>query len=117
MGLQTSGMGGMPSGMAGSGFNRSLTRHHVVITAGSDSPLLGVGWRIPLADGPRSGTAKSAGTSFRHAATTYGRPDYAQLYTYIGPDGKDVWCTVTVDGRVTDHREAHGPWGQVFCQG
>jgi hypothetical protein len=115
-GFPSTGMGAMP-GIAGEGFNDSLPRHQVVITAGADSPLAGVAWRIPLAKGARSGTEKSPGTSFSHAAVSYGQPDYAQLYTFVGPDGSHVWCTVTVDGRVTDHQEARGPWGEVFCQG
>ncbi len=118
-GFPAAGMGGMGSmsGIAGQGFTDSLPRHQVVISAGADSPLAGVGWRIPLAKGARSGTEKSPGPSFSHSAVSYGNPDYAQLYTYVGPDGSHVWCTVTVDGRVTDHQEARGPWGEVFCQG
>ncbi|HEY0902914.1 MAG TPA: hypothetical protein VGE14_03410 [Marmoricola sp.] len=106
-----------PPGLVGSGFTNSLERRHVVIEAGSDRRLQGVGWRIPLADGARSGTRKDPGTYFRHRAVTYGEPDYAQLYTYVGPDADVVWCKVTVDGRVTDRQVARGPWGQVFCQG
>jgi len=105
------------SGLSGTGFASSLAKHRVVLTAGADVPLQGVGWRIPLADGARSGTVKGGAPSFRRAATTYGSPDYAQLYTYVGPDGSSVWCTITVDGKVTDHRVAKGPWGQVFCRG
>jgi hypothetical protein len=108
---------GSSSGIGGGGYDKSLPRHRVVITAGSPDGMLGVGWRIPLGDGPRSGTMKSPGRSFQHSTVTYGEPDYAQLYAYVGPNASKVWCTVLVDGRVTDHRIATGPWGQVFCQG
>ena len=111
------GMGGLGPGLAGSGMNSGLPAHRVVIAAGSDGPLLGVGWRIPTADGARGGTNRSYKSSFRRAATAYGRPDYAQLYTRVGPDSSEVWCTVTVDGRVVERQVARGPWGQVFCQG
>ena len=111
------GMGGIGPGLAGSGMNSGLPVHRVVIAAGSDGPLLGVGWRIPTADGARGGKNYSYKSSFRRAATAYGNPDYAQLYTHVGPDSSEVWCTVTVDGRVVERQVAHGPWGQVFCQG
>ena len=116
-GFPASGMGGIAPGMAGNGLSNGLPPHRVVIAAGSDGPLLGVGWRIPTADGGRSGKDTSYRSSFRHVATAYGKPDYAQLYTMVGPDSTHVWCTVTVDGRVTERQDARGPWSQVFCQG
>jgi hypothetical protein len=108
------GMGGL--GLVGNGGTDGLPAHRVVITAGSDGPLV-AGWRIPTADGARSGKDMSLHTSFRHGATAYGRPDYAQLYAFVGQNSSTLWCTVTVDGRVTEHQVAHGPYGQVFCQG
>ena len=107
---------GTPTSVSSGGVN-GLPAHSLVISAGSDGPLLGVGWRIPTADGKRAGKDTSYQKSFRHATTVYGRPDYAQLYTRVGPDSSHVWCTVTVDGKVTERQEAHGPWGAVFCQG
>jgi hypothetical protein len=115
-GLPSTGMGGI-SGVAGTGFNSGLKPHHIVITAESDGPLAGVGWKMPTADGPRGGKDAVGARSFRHEATVYGPPDYAQLYTFDGPESSRLSCTITVDGKVTDHQEAHGPWGQVFCQG
>ena len=111
--FSTKGMGGV----AAPGTHRGLPAHHVVLTAGSDGPLLGVGWWIPTADGARVGQQGKGSASFRHEATVYGAPDYAQLYTADGPASSTVWCTVTVDGAVTDHQVAKGPWGQVFCRG
>lgn len=116
-GFPSSGMGIAAAGGAGTGFSNGLPRHRVVISAGSDGPLGGVGWRVPTADGDRVGRDTAPGSSFSHTSTAYGPPDYAQLYTYVGPESSKVWCTVTVDGKVTDHQEAKGPWGQVFCQG
>ncbi|HEX2895141.1 MAG TPA: hypothetical protein VHO29_14180 [Marmoricola sp.] len=114
-GFPSSGMGA--AGFAGTGFDRGLKPHHIVITAESDGPLAGVGWKMPTADGPRGGKDAVGQRSFRHEATVYGKPDYAQLYTFDGPDSSWVSCTITVDGKVTDHQVAKGPWGQVFCQG
>lgn len=116
-GFPSAGMGTIGPGLIGSGGANGLPPHRVVIEAGSDGPLLGVGWRIPTANGPRKGKDLSYKNWFRHATTAYGKPDYAQLYTRVGPDSSVVWCTVTVDGKVTEHQEAHGPWGGVFCQG
>lgn len=116
-GFPSAGMGNIGPGLLGSGGANGLPPHRVVISAGSDGPLLGVGWRIPTADGKRAGKDLSYHKSFRHSTTAYGRPDYAQLYTRVGPDSSYVWCTVTVDGKVTEREEAHGPWGGVFCQG
>lgn len=105
------------AGFAGTGFDRGLKPHHIVITAESDGPLAGVGWQMPTADGPRGGKDAVGQRSFRHEATVYGGPDYAQLYTFDGPNSSWVSCTITVDGKVTDHQVAKGPWGQVFCRG
>jgi hypothetical protein len=116
-GFPAGGMGALGPGSAGEGFHNGLPAHRIVISAGSDGPLLGVGWRAPTADGARGGKDLSGAATFRHAATVYGKPDYAQIYTYDGPESSTVWCTITVDGRVTDHQVAKGPWGQVFCQG
>lgn len=115
-GFPSSGMGAGP-GLLGDGATQGLPPHRVVIEAGSDGPLLGVGWRIPTADGKRAGKDLTYKNRFRHAATAYGSPDYAQLYTRVGPDSSVVWCTVSVDGRVVERKEVKGPWGGVFCQG
>jgi hypothetical protein len=116
-GFPSAGMGSIGPGLLGKGGANGLPAHRIVIAAGSDGPLLGVGWRMPTADGKRAGKDLSYQKTFRHATTVYGRPDYAQLYTRVGPDSSVVWCTVTVDGRVTEREEARGPWGGVFCQG
>jgi hypothetical protein len=116
-GFPSAGMGNIGPGLLGSGGANGLPPHRVVIEAGSDGPLLGVGWRIPTANGARKGKDLSYKNWFRHSTTAYGKPDYAQLYTRVGPDSSVVWCTVTVDGKVVEREEAHGPWGGVFCQG
>jgi hypothetical protein len=113
----TAGMGNLAPGLLGSGGSNGLPPHRVVIAAGSDGPLLGVGWRIPTGDGARKGKDFSYRKTFRHSTTAYGRPDYAQLYTRVGPDSSYLWCTVSVDGKVVEREEAKGPWGGVFCQG
>jgi hypothetical protein len=107
----------LPPGLAGSGGVIAMPAHHVVISAGSDGPLLGVGWNIPTADGQRKGKDLSHRRTFGHATTAYGKPNYAQLFAKSGPDSSYVWCTVSVDGRVTERQEGHGPWAGVYCVG
>lgn len=104
------------SGASGNGSVTSLTPHHVVLTAGSNGPLMAVGWWIPLADGQRKGSDTSHSRTFRHADTTYGDRDFAQLLAFGSSTSRRTWCTITVDGRVVDHQEGRGPWARVFCR-
>ena len=108
------------AGFAGpfaTGTSHSLTRHHVVIQAHSDGPMMAVGWWIPLADGKRKGADTSQTRTFRHADGTWGDGDLARILAYGGPYSQKTWCTITVDGKVTEHQVAKGPWAEVFCQG
>ncbi|MGY2877152.1 hypothetical protein ACVW00_004342 [Marmoricola sp. URHA0025 HA25] len=100
-----------------SGSSQSLTRHHVTVTAQSDAPLMAVGWWIPFADGARTGSDTSGSRSFHHSDGTYGDADLARILAYGGPYSKKTWCTITVDGKVTERQEAAGPYAKVFCQG
>ena len=100
----------------GHGSVKSLTKHHVTIAAGSDGPLMAVGWWIPLADGQRKGSDTSHAKQFSHSDTTYGDGDWAQLLAFGSSTSKKTWCTITVDGKVVDHQEGQGPWVRVFCQ-
>lgn len=114
----TTGSFAVPPGLTGTGYTHSLPQHRVVLTAGTDGQIYRLGWRVPLADGSRgdiSSTPKS--NPFRHVSITYGAPDYAQLHILAGPYARRTWCTITVDGKVTDHREAKGPWASLYCQG
>jgi hypothetical protein len=99
------------------GSSKSLARHHVTVTAHSDGPMMAVGWWIPFADGDRKGGKKGPGRSFTHSDGTYGDGDLARILAYGGPYSTKTWCTVTVDGKVTDRQQARGPYAEVFCQG
>jgi hypothetical protein len=99
------------------GSSHGLTPHHVVIAAQSDGPLMAVGWWIPFADGERKGADTSGSKTFSHGDRTYGDADLARILAYGGPNSKRTWCTITVDGKVTDRQEAKGPYAEVFCQG
>jgi hypothetical protein len=101
----------------GDGSSSSLSHHRVVVAAGSDGPMMAVGWWIPLADGKRQGADTSKSKTFRHSDTTWGDGDLARILAFGGPYSRTTWCTVTVDGRVTERQEAKGPWSRVFCQG
>jgi hypothetical protein len=116
-GLQGDGNGAFASGFGGSGSSQSLPRHFVSVAAGSDGPMMAVGWWIPYADGERKGGTKAPGRSFRHSDHTYGVADVARILAFGGPYSRNTWCTVTVDGKVTDRQEADGPYAKVFCQG
>lgn len=110
--------GASTSGAFGaSGSSKSLTRHRVTVTARSDGPMMAVGWWIPFADGERKGGEKGPGRSYQHSDGTYGDADLARVLAYGGPNSRRTWCTVTVDGKVTERQEADGPYAQVFCQG
>lgn len=110
----TGGPGG--SGAFGPGAVTSLARHHVVISAGSDAPLMAVGWWMPLADGRQKGSDTSHAERFRHADTTYGDGEYARVLAFGSSRSRKTWCTVAVDGKVVDHQEGRGPWARVFCR-
>jgi len=99
------------------GSSQGLTPHHVVISAQSDGPLMAVGWWIPFADGQRKGSDTSGSKTFSHTDRTYGDADLARILAYGGPNSKKTWCTITVDGKVTERQEAKGPYAEVFCQG
>ena len=103
-------------GAFGHGSVANLAKHHVVLTAGSNGPLMAVGWWIPLADGQRKGSDTSHSRTFRHADTTYGDRDFAQLLAFGSSTSRRTWCTITVDGKVVDHQEGRGPWARVFCR-
>ena len=115
-GLRGSG-GGAFTADFGQGFSTSLPRHRVVVRAGSDGPMMAVGWWIPFADGDRKGGKSAPGRSFEHSDHSYGDADLARILAYGGPYSRTTWCTVSVDGKVTDRQEADGPYAEVFCQG
>ncbi len=116
-GLDGSGNGSFTSSFGANGSSKSLTSHHVVVKAGSDGPLMAAGWWIPFADGERKGGKKSPGRTYQHADHTYGDSDLARILAYGGPTSRNTWCTVTVDGKVTERQQAKGPYAEVFCQG
>jgi hypothetical protein len=112
------GGGSATSTAFGHGSSSHLAHHNVVVRAGSDSEMMAVGWWIPFADGERKGGDGSKPRTFRHADSTWGDPGtLARILAYSGPFSKKTWCTITVDGKVTERQEAPGPYAQVFCQG
>ena len=115
--LESDGKGSFSSTFNAGGSAHGLTKHKVTVTAQSDGPMMGVGWWIPFANGERKGGDASKSRSFSHSDTTYGDADLARVLAYGGPYSKRTWCTVVVDGKVTERQEAKGPYGQVFCQG
>jgi hypothetical protein len=72
---------------------------------------------VPTSRDHRSGKRTDLAESWSLATTVYGKPDYAQLFTWTGPEGYPITCTITVDGHVTARLTTHGPWGKIFCQG
>lgn len=99
------------------GAAKSLPKHHIVVAAQSNGNMMGVGWWIPFADGKRTGSDTTRPRTFSHADTTYGDADLGRILAYGGPESKMTSCTITVDGKVVIHKEAKGPYAQVFCQG
>ncbi|MCW2855916.1 MAG: hypothetical protein JWR52_1531 [Marmoricola sp.] len=112
----TSGTLNMP-GLQGGSVYRYLPKHHVVMTITSDQPIGTIGYEVPTSLHNSSGIVKNVGTHWSLATTAYGSPDYAQLFMQAGARGFPVTCTITVDGRVTEHRSTEGPYGQLICQG
>lgn len=102
-------------GNVANGYSHSLEPHEVVIEAGADGGLAALAWRIPHAKGTTEGSQTKPGTSWRLVKTEFGLPAYTGFYTYVGETRGQVWCTLKVDGKVVDHQEARGPWGQVYC--
>lgn len=111
-----SGTLNMP-GLQGGSVYKYLPKHHVVMTISSQQPIGTVGYVVPTSLNNSSGVVKNVGTHWSLATTAYGDPDYAQLFMQAGARGFPVTCTITVDGRVTEHRSTEGPYGQLICQG
>jgi hypothetical protein len=92
-------------------------RHRVVLSLRSPHKLPFVVYNIPTSRDHRSGKVTELGESWSVATYVYGSPDYAQLFTWAGPEGYPITCTITVDGRVTARHTTRGPWGKLYCQG
>ncbi len=112
----TSGTINMP-GLQGGSVYKYLPKHHVVMTITSQQPIGTIGYVVPTSLHNSSGIVKNVGLRWSLATTAYGSPDYAQLFMQAGARGFPVTCTITVDGRVTEHRSTEGPYGQLICQG
>lgn len=104
---------GMP-GLTGNGFSHSAEPHQVTMKVSSNATMVYAGWRVPSAD--KSHGAKPS-EGFNVTVTGYGPPDLAQIFVTAGPGGRRTECTITVDGKVTEHRVATGPYAYLFCQG
>lgn len=112
----TSGTINMP-GLQGGSVYKYLPKHHVVMTITSQAPIGTIGYVVPTSLHNSSGIVKNVGLRWSLGTIAYGNPDYAQLFMQAGARGYPVTCTITVDGRVTEHRSTEGPYGQLICQG
>jgi hypothetical protein len=108
---------GSLAGFAGSGLYWSLPKHHIVLSVTSPGQIGTVGYLIPTSLDKADGVAKHVGTSWGLQTIVYGRPDYARIFLQAGASGVPISCTISVDGRVTEHRATSGPYGQLMCQG
>jgi hypothetical protein len=123
-GLSTGGGGGsakggtlqMP-GLQGGSMYKYLPKHHITLRVTSQQPIGTVGYIMPTSLNESSGVRKNVGTAWSLNSIVYGDPDYAQIFVQAGARGYPVTCTITVDGRVTEHRSTEGPYGQLVCQG
>lgn len=104
---------GVP-GLQGDGWTKQGGRHRVRISISSDAPMVFAGYRVPTA---RASDSAKAVSSFGATVTAWGYPDYAQAFVTSGPASRHTECTITVDGKVTEHRVAEGPYAYLFCQG
>jgi hypothetical protein len=104
-------------GLQGGSIYKYLPKHKVTMRITSEAPIGTVGYVVPTSLKQSSGIVKNVGTSWSLTTTAYGDPDYAQLFMAAGNRGYPVTCTITVDGRVTEHRSTEGPYGQLICQG
>jgi hypothetical protein len=104
-------------GFGGYAAAQSMPRHRVVLSLRSTHRLPFVVYNVPTSRDHRSGELKDLGSTWSIATTAYGDPDYAQMYTWAGPEGYPITCTITVDGRVTARHTTTGAWGTLYCQG
>lgn len=110
-----SGMG-LPAGLQGTGGVLELPRHRISMSARSDTAMRWVTHWVPTSPGKRVGQT-TAVRSWSGSATAFGRPDYAQVWAYGAQATGFVECVIKVDGKVTAHERAEGPWAIAFCQG
>ncbi|MFL6157719.1 MAG: hypothetical protein ACJ72D_16615 [Marmoricola sp.] len=104
-------------GLQGGSVYKNLPRHKIVMRVTSDAPIGTVGYVVPTSLNESSGIVRNIGKSWSLTTTAYGDPDYAELFMQAGTRGFPITCTITVDGRVTEHRSTEGPYGQLICQG
>ena len=112
----SSGTIDMP-GLSGGSVYKYLPKHRVVLSVTSEQPIGTIGYVVPTSLRNSSGVVKNVGGSWSLTTTAYGDPDYAQLFMAAGSRGYPVYCTITVDGKVTEQRHTEGPYGQLICQG
>lgn len=119
-GFSANGLGSgnlnMP-GLQGGSIYKYLPKHSITLRATSEAPIGTVGYIIPTSLHQNYGIAKNVQNAWSLTTTVYGDPDYAQLFVKAGARGFPITCTITVDGRVTEHRATEGPYGQLVCQG
>jgi hypothetical protein len=112
----SSGTIDMP-GLQGGSVYKYLPKHKVTMTVVSEAPIGTIGYVVPTSLRNSSGVVKNVGSSWSLSTTAYGDPDYAELFMQAGARGFPITCTITVDGRTTEHRSTQGPYGQLICQG
>jgi hypothetical protein len=116
IGFSTSLAGLGTQGLPGGTLEKPLKEMHIRLSLSSDHPIGWLGWIVPTSKEAPVGKRTGVGRSWSMSTVGYGRPDYARLFFMSGPVGS-VTCTITVNGRVTEHRTTKGPYDQMMCQG
>jgi hypothetical protein len=104
-------------GLQGGSVYQYLPRHRIVLTVTSAAPIGIVGYVIPTSLKRPYGEVHHVGTGWSLTTTVYGGPDYAQLFMQGDQRGDPITCTITVDGKVTEHQTTEGPYARLICQG
>jgi hypothetical protein len=112
----TSGNLSLP-GFQGGSMYKYLPKHTLTMSARSEAPIGTVGYLVPTSLRHPNGIVKNVKTFWTLTTTVYGDPDYARIFLQAGARGYPITCTITVDGRTTEHRATEGPYGQLVCQG
>jgi len=110
-------LGTGPGGLSGDGDSSSMPRHRMTVTLTSTGPIGYIAMVIPTDTKHNGDKEYVAGSRWSLSTMVYGPPDYIAIFAQGGYDGRQVHCTVTVDGRVTASRSTEGPYGTIWCQG
>lgn len=104
-------------GLPGGSLYASLPKMHITLSVRSAAPIGILGYVIPTSQDHPSGKVTGVGRSWSLQTIGYGRPDYARIFLQANTIGTPITCTITVNGRVTEHSSTEGPYGRMMCQG